>query len=462
MIGVPPGPPRERLRVLVSAYACIPGWGTEPGVGWNVVRMMARHHDVWVLTYAGFRRAIEAELAERPIPGLRFVYHRLPREHPRHVEEGAGRSGLIEQAHYYAWQVSGARVARRLHREVGFDLAHHVTFVKYWAPSALGGLDVPYVWGPVGGGESAPPAFYASFSETGRRYEGQRDLARSLAERDPLVRRTARRAALAFATTEETRARMEAIGARNVEVRSGIGLTADEVTALGRTPPPGDGPVRFLGMGRLLAFKGYRFGLIAYAAALREAQSAGDRSLDGSTFWVLGEGPERAALESLVRELELGERVRLLGHVPREEALRLLGESHVLVHPSLHESGGGVCLEAMAARRPVVCFDLGGSAVHVGPEAGVRVPATTPAPALAEFATALRALAACPERRGWMGAAGHAYVRAHFVWEDKVAWMAGRYRTVVGQGAWGGVGGDGAALARPNLSDLSEPVLSLR
>jgi glycosyltransferase involved in cell wall biosynthesis len=145
--------------------------------------------------------------------------------------------------------------------------------------------------------------------------------------------------------------------------------------------------------------------------------------MDGAEFWLLGDGPERDALTALVAELGLGERVRMPGHLPRPEVLRLLAESHVLVHPSLHESGGGVCLEAMAAGRPVVCFDLGG-----------------------------HALAADPERRRALGAAGRARVRDHFVWEGKVAWMADRYRALVGAPA---PSGDGLARTAP-------PVLAAR
>ena len=38
------------MRVLLSAYACEPGKGSEAGVGWNSLRQVARYHDVWVLT----------------------------------------------------------------------------------------------------------------------------------------------------------------------------------------------------------------------------------------------------------------------------------------------------------------------------------------------------------------------------------------------------------------------------
>jgi hypothetical protein len=64
--------------VLLSAYACEPGKGSEPGIGWNLARHLAEHHEVWVLTRTNNRPAIEAELARNPVPGLHFVYHDLP------------------------------------------------------------------------------------------------------------------------------------------------------------------------------------------------------------------------------------------------------------------------------------------------------------------------------------------------------------------------------------------------
>ena len=51
-----------RLRVLISAYACEPGKGSEPEVGWQWALQMARFHDVTVLTRTNNREAIEKEL----------------------------------------------------------------------------------------------------------------------------------------------------------------------------------------------------------------------------------------------------------------------------------------------------------------------------------------------------------------------------------------------------------------
>lgn len=141
------------MKILMSAYSCEPGRGSEPGVGWNVVREVAKHHEVWVLTRPDESKAvIEAELARNPVPNLHFVYFTLPfwKDSLR-----LGQSGAM-QIHYYLWQIQAYFVAQRLHREIGFDVVHHVTFVKYSTPCFLSLLPVPLVWGPVGGGESAP------------------------------------------------------------------------------------------------------------------------------------------------------------------------------------------------------------------------------------------------------------------------------------------------------------------
>jgi len=393
----------KRLKVLMSAYACEPGKGSEPGVGWNVAREMARHHDVWVITRANNRPAIEAALDRDPVPGLRFFYYDLP---PWARWWKRGQRGV--QLYYYLWQCGAHFVARALHRDLGFHLAHHVTFMIYWWPSFLALLPVPFVWGPVGGGESAPKALWGTCGPRGMAHEILREAFRWLGEHDPLVRLAARKSALALGTTRESAERIRALGAGNVTTLLQTALPAEELVSLERLPEAA-GPLTFMSVGRLIHWKGFHLALRALAAA----------GLNESRYLIVGDGPDRKRLEGVARDLGVMSRVRFTGTLSRQETLRVLGDAHVLVHPSLHDSGGWVCLEAMAAGKPVICLDLGGPAVMVTEETGIKVSARTPEQVIADLSSALRRLAEDPGLRISMGAAARKRVEEQFSWRRR-------------------------------------------
>ena len=115
------------MKILMSAYSCEPRLGSERGVGWNVAIEAAKYHQVWVLTRPDeSKQAIEAELARHPIANIHFIYFTLPfwQDSLRW-----GQSGAM-QIHYYLWQIQAYFVARKLHREIDFDICHHVTFCQ--------------------------------------------------------------------------------------------------------------------------------------------------------------------------------------------------------------------------------------------------------------------------------------------------------------------------------------------
>jgi glycosyltransferase involved in cell wall biosynthesis len=74
---------------------------------------------------------------------------------------------------------------------------------------------------------------------------------------------------------------------------------------------------------------------------------------------LIGDGPCRGNIESLVKQKGLAAQVRLMGELPRDEVLRLMLRSKVLLHPSEYESQGYVFLEALASGSYVVCRDVG-------------------------------------------------------------------------------------------------------
>jgi glycosyltransferase involved in cell wall biosynthesis len=403
------------MKILISAYACEPNQGSEPGVGWNFVHEMSTHHELWVLTQSDGREAIEQELKAHPSPNLHFVYF-----DPLNWQLDLWQATAEIQLHYYLWQIQAYFVGRSLNRDHPFDLVHHVTFVKYWSPSFLSLLDIPFLWGPVGGGEAAPKAFWKDFGWRGKVYETLREIAQRLGELDPFTVATARRCALARATTEDTAKRLRHLGTPKLEVFSEAGLSRQDLKDLEQRPLPSDS-IRFISSGRLLHWKGFYLSLQAFALA----------NLPDAEYWILGDGPERSALEAIAQSSGVAERVRFLGRVDRTKVLSTLAECHVMVHPSLHDSGGWACLEAMAIGRPVICLNLGGPAVQVTEETGIKVDAVNPTQAIADIAAAMTQLAGDRDLIVRLGQNARERIETSFSWEGKVKNTSALYEELV-------------------------------
>jgi glycosyltransferase involved in cell wall biosynthesis len=402
------------MKVLLSAYACEPGRGTELGVGWNTVREVARYHEVWVLTRPDDgREAIEAELKRNPVPNLHFVYFTLP------VWGGGWKWGQgAFQIHYYLWQIQAYFVAQKLHQAIEFDLVHHVTFVKYSTPSFLSLLPIPFIFGPVGGGEIAPKPFWKDFSPRAKVYEILRNLMRWVGELDPFTRMTVRRSTLVWATTSDTAKCLMAMGGKNVQVLSQVGLLPEEVEQLAHFSLSEPVPLRFISIGRFLHWKGFHLGLQAFAQADLPPTAE---------YWIVGNGPEARSLQEQATALGIASQVQFLNEMLRVDLMHKLGTCLALIHPSLHDSGAFVCLEAMAAGRPVICLDLGGPAVQVTEETGFKIAAHNPKQAIADMAAAMSRLAIEPELRSRLGAAGRQRVNQEFNWATKGQFLVSVY-----------------------------------
>jgi len=228
---------------------------------------------------------------------------------------------------------------------------------------------------------------------------------------------------LVEATTPETAARILRLGAENFQIRSQLGLGREEIEQLSANGVEDDYPPRIISIGRLLHWKGFHLGLRAFARA----------DLPGTEYWIVGDGPERRRLQTLAEALGVENRVRFWGYLSREETLAKLVQCQILIHPSLHDSGGGACLEAMAAGLPVVCLDLGGPAVLATKETALAVPAISPEQASHDLADALERLAKDPALRLRIGEAAQEKVKREYSWEMKGQLWARHYVNIARQ-----------------------------
>jgi glycosyltransferase involved in cell wall biosynthesis len=202
-------------------------------------------------------------------------------------------------------------------------------------------------------------------------------------------------------------------------------IPLEEITNLRGLPLHHGNPFRLVSIGRLLHWKGFHLGLMAFARLCREFPE--------SEYYLIGTGPERHNLESLANKLGIAPHVRFLGALSRPRVLEKLLECDVLLHPSLHDSGNWVCLEAMAAGRPVICLALGGPALQVTESTGFKLPAVSPEQVIKDLAGSMARLAKDPALRRAMGEAGRQRVAECFSWDKKGELIQEIYQEVLGQ-----------------------------
>jgi len=223
-------------------------------------------------------------------------------------------------------------------------------------------------------------------------------------EDDPAAARLLRRADHLVCVEDGLRSRMVAHGCRpdrtEVIVNGVAPALAPDDPALARLDAELGltGPV-VAAVGTLHA--GKAVDRIVRAAAIVTAAEPGARAL------VVGDGPERGALEALASSLGLGDRIRFLG--VRRDAAALIQRADVVVSTSRSEGLSLAALEALGAGTPLVAPDVGGMRRLLGSGAGVLLADTEPGTVAAAVLAVLRS----PDRGRAMGERGRALVAAH-------------------------------------------------
>jgi glycosyltransferase involved in cell wall biosynthesis len=125
----------------------------------------------------------------------------------------------------------------------------------------------------------------------------------------------------------------------------------------GLDPPPATPPswddreIDLLGVGSLTSNKDFS-ALVEITARLR-AEGRRIRTV------IVGDGPQHSRIAELIASEGLDDTIRLAGSVERDEVLRSMSRSKILVHPARYESFGFVFSEALAQGMTVVSRPVG-------------------------------------------------------------------------------------------------------
>lgn len=176
-----------------------------------------------------------------------------------------------------------------------------------------------------------------------------------------------------------------------------------------------------LSIGRLVAHKGMDSLVRAMPGVLANVPHA--------KLVIIGDGPERAALEQVVTSLGLQACVSIRGGVSDAMRAELLTQADILALASrprpdgvIREGVGIVLLEAAACGVPVVASRLGGLGDSIVEEkTGILLPPEDEA----SWAKTLSEALLSPEKTTSMGEAAHAHIMQHFTWSQRAELFSG-------------------------------------
>lgn len=391
------------MKVLISAYACEPGRGSEPEVGWQTAVHLAQLHEVTVLTRANNKPLIEKGLESVKGPRPEFIYYDLP-----NWMIWLKKRGLGVAVYYLFWQL-GARLFMR-GKLGGFDLIHHCTFNSFRQPGFWWLTGKAVVLGPLGGGQVCPWNFLPWFRRQVL-YEIFRSLTVLCGYVLPQILTSmlsARRILVANADTMKCIPWFfRAKAAQMLETA----VTPDQIVERPQTRSAG--PARFLWISRLDKMKGGELAIRAFALAVKENPEI--------RLTIGGAGPEEKPLRSLIEKLGIGASVDWRGRIPKEEVTAVMASHDAFLFTSLRDTSGNVMLEAMAVGMPVIAFAHHGALEISTTETAIRVPVTSSAGSIAAMKNGILKLAAEPELARRMGLAGQNRIKEVFTWEKQAA-----------------------------------------
>ena len=398
------------MKVLISAYACNPTGSLQlhPGedlTGWRIMEQLARSHDLWVLTHRYNEAGIFEALTGAPLPNVHFIFVELSK-----ALKWLYRIEFGQRIYYYLWQIKAWRVARKLHREVRFDAAHHLTFGNDWIPSFIGAfLPVPFLWGPVGGGQRTPKTLLKEYSLYGRFAEFARNCAQGVGRRMFVRKRCLKKARAVLVCNRETRAKMPHKYQDKIMYFPVNGIAAEDFFE-GEPGPRRTGErFKVITAGRLHRLKGFSLAVEAFGAFAEKHPA--------SEMVIIGEGPEEGRIRGIISRLGLEDRVRILPWLPRREVLANMRSSDVFLFPSFRDGGGAVVVEAMGSGLPIIVLESGGPGAHVSDAWGIKVAPDSRESVVQGMTSALETLYSDRALGRRFGNAGRKRALEFYVWE---------------------------------------------
>lgn len=386
-------------NILISAFSCLPDRGSEPGIGWNWAIQAAKTQNVYVLTRTKCKEKIEPKIPYELKDNLHFIY----------CDSSSNLRNISIYLEYIIWQISSYRMAKKIIKEIKFDYIIHLTFGNVFLPTFMHKLKIPFIWGPLGGGEKVNYEFYKDFKLKDRFPHIVKDLLIKTVKINPFVLSPTKKSKLIIARTEDTKSIFPKKYHNKIDIKletcidlSSVNVDTDKKQHIN------DNIINLVFSGRLIAFKN--------AVALIEAMKIVDEK--NIILHIIGDGNQKSIIEKKIDDYGLNNNVILHGEMPREQTLEIVKNSDIFVFPSLRECGSWALMEAMLLEKPIICFNRNGMNIVTDESCAIRIDANSQEELIKYIASAITNLTNNKTLMKNMGINARKRIEENFAWKN--------------------------------------------
>lgn len=332
--------------ILLIAYTINPKGGSEPKIAWNnfKIAQSACNH-LHIVTNQNLKETLQefpeiskSETVTVHYVGTPKVLDLIPKI-------------LGEYVRYAFWLREAKNSVKKIYESENLSLAHHVSWGNVAFGTPLCEVDVPYIFGPAGGGTKKISYRFSLQNLSFELTEMLRLIIMKLLSQTAFTSRSLSNAKLVLATNSDSLEYAAKGGAKKFKLLLADSIEDEKILTVRQYP----NSMNILWAGRFLRRKAPYDALEAFRKV--HAQ------IPDLTMTMVGNGPLFNEVSKRIESYGLSDVIYLLERVEWDALLKLMSESKCLLFTSLRDSFGSQILEAAACGTPIV-MHAGSSALE--------------------------------------------------------------------------------------------------
>lgn len=364
------------LSILINAYACSPGMGSEPGMAWNWCVNLANYCKLYIITEGEFREKIEEVLPTLPQgKNMHFFYNPVS-DKIRKMCWNQGDWRFYK--HYKKWQWKTYKIALDIIPQYHIDIVHQLNMIGFREPGYLWKLSeeigIPFVWGPVDAKEKFPISYLDGVSIKQKVFIRLKNILTGLQLKySNRVKNAVFKATYVVSASSESQKSLRKYFHKDSLLlnETGCYLRKDKILPKKRFKDSFD----LLWVGKLDVRKQLNL-------AIRTLAFLSNRNI---RLHIVGSG-DTTQYKLLAEKLGIKDLCIWHGVVNHNRVQQIMQESDLFFFTSVAEGTPHVVLESISNGLPVLCFNCCGQGDSVNGSVGMKIELSTPQQSICEFA----------------------------------------------------------------------------